>query len=135
MEKKSRRKDKLSKANSSEQSNHLKGSSNTSLKSIPMDNKTENMFKDVQTLESDKKAKNDSKSIDNSKNITKQDNQDNKSSITDRDYQHEGHQYSGEIEGFGNRTEQQHGQDWIEQDEYREGHSQTKRGHGKYGSR
>lgn len=52
-----------------------------------------------------------------------------------RDYQNEGHQYFGETEGFGNRYGQQHGQDWIEQDEYREGHSQTKRGHGRYGSR
>lgn len=53
----------------------------------------------------------------------------------DRDFQEEGHQYSGEIEGFGNRTGQRHGQDWIEQDYYRGGHSQTKRGHGRYGSR
>lgn len=56
-------------------------------------------------------------------------------SETERDYQHEGHQYFGETEGFGNRLGHQHGQDWIEQDEYREGHSQTKRGHGRYGSR
>ena len=53
----------------------------------------------------------------------------------DHDFQQKGHQYSGEVEGFGNRAEQQHGQDWIDQDYYRGGHSQTKRGHGRYGSR
>jgi ubiquitin len=53
----------------------------------------------------------------------------------DHDYQNEGHQSFGETEGFGFRSGQQQGQDWEEQDNYRDGNAPVKRGKGRYGSR
>ncbi len=53
----------------------------------------------------------------------------------DRFYKHEGHQVSGNVEGFGKRGGIQNGQDWRDEDEYREGHAPRKRGFGKFGSR
>lgn len=53
----------------------------------------------------------------------------------ERLYLDEGYQSYGNVEGFGRRSGVEHGQDWLEEDEYRHGHAQRKRGYGKYGSR
>lgn len=53
----------------------------------------------------------------------------------ERLYLDEGYQSYGNVEGFGRRSGVEHGQDWLEDDEYRHGHAQRKRGYGKYGSR
>lgn len=49
--------------------------------------------------------------------------------------QHDGYQTSGNTEGFGIRGRERHGQDWLDEDQYRRGHAQRKNGYGKFGSR
>jgi len=53
----------------------------------------------------------------------------------DNIFHDEGFQYTGNTEGFGRRGYRQQGHDWMEEDEYREGHAPRYRGFGKYGSR
>ncbi|MCD6017380.1 MAG: hypothetical protein K0S53_501 [Bacteroidetes bacterium] len=57
----------------------------------------------------------------------------------ERDYRHsyrnDGFQSSGNTEGFGIRGRERHGQDWLDEDQYRRGHAQRKNGYGKFGSR
>jgi hypothetical protein len=54
----------------------------------------------------------------------------------DHIYRYEGYQHSGSTEGFGGRQgERQQGRDWLDEDEYPEGHATRHRGYGKYGSR
>ena len=50
-------------------------------------------------------------------------------------YHEEGAQGPGNHESFGRRGSVRHGQDWLNEDEYRYGHAVRKRGYGKYGSR
>lgn len=54
----------------------------------------------------------------------------------DHIYRYGGYQRSGNTEGFGDRQGgRQQGHDWVDEDEYREGHAPRYRGYGKYGSR
>lgn len=53
---------------------------------------------------------------------------------TDHMYHDEGYQHAGNTTGFGHRIDRGH-HDWLEEDEYREGHTPRKKGSGKFGSR
>jgi hypothetical protein len=53
----------------------------------------------------------------------------------DHEYQNRGYQSFGQSQGFGNRSGQQNGQDWEDQDNYRDGNASVKQGKGRYGSR
>jgi hypothetical protein len=63
------------------------------------------------------------------------DEDDEYGTFDEHEFHGKGYQSSGQIEGFGHRSGQQNGQDWEEQDEYRDGNAPRKTGKGRYGSR